>query len=151
MKTASFIFHGIRVCTITFLISHMALAIDNPDAPNDLNVFEEKSQKYEKEIGDVADNNRMVSELSRNYLKFLDDELNSAYHSVLDKVDEKQQRSLQTSQKAWLQYRDTEFAFIEANWTPDNFGSSSALSKSLYRSTIIRDRVRGLLSYLKNY
>ena len=65
--------------------------------------------------------------------------------SVFDRV------KLSPEQGRWLQFRDAESQFIGANWTPQNFGSSSLLSRADYRATLVKQRVLTLLAYLQNY
>lgn len=130
---------------------HPAAAIDNPDGPDYLKAFGDRAQRYETEIAQSADNSIKTQQIGGTYQAFLDAELNKAYQLVLSNLDDARKAQLRTSQKAWLQYRDSEFNFIEKNWTMDSFGSSAPLSKNMYRAAIVRNRVEVLLMYLKNY
>lgn len=142
----------VTVCsTVALLAGTPVVAIDNPDAPDNLGVFKVQVRQYEDDLSVAAGNNRKLLEVGGQYRKFLDVELNKAYQSILSKVDDKNKAGLEASQKAWIQYRDAEFAFIAANWTPDEFGSSALLSKNQYATKITRDRIEVLLNYLKNY
>ena len=60
-------------------------------------------------------------------------------------------QALTFSQRQWGLFRDAESDFIGGNWSPKNFGSSSALSRADYRATLVRQRVVMLLAYLQNY
>ena len=60
-------------------------------------------------------------------------------------------QDLVRSQKSWLIFRDAEMRFIANNWTPQDFGSSSATSQAAYRAALIRGRVETLLGYLRSY
>jgi len=133
------------------MMSSVAFAIDNPDAPDYIEAFQTKSRSFETKIEESADNGRSYAETSRNYEKFLDSELSTAYSLLQAKLADTQKSQLRESQKAWILYRDKEIEFVNANWTQQNFGSSSAISRNNYRSTIIRGRVEQLLNYLKNY
>lgn len=144
----------IRVTGLTLAAAMMCstvFAIDNPDAPDYIEAFHTKSKKFETAIEGSSDNGRAYAEATHNYEKFLDSELNTAYRMLQAKLAETQKSQLRESQKAWIQYRDKEIEFVDANWTQQNFGSSSSISRHNYRATIIRERVEQLLNYLKNY
>lgn len=126
-------------------------AIDNPDAPDYLGAFQKEAQFYEQQIDDSDSNGRELAEARGRYLKFLDDELNKTYQLLQGKLSEPSKQALLNSQRAWLKFRDSETTFIDTNWTPQNFGSSSALSRHGYRAALTRHRVEQLLAYLKNY
>jgi uncharacterized protein YecT (DUF1311 family) len=135
----------------TMLFTIPASALDNPDSPDDLKAFFDQANRLENDLAESADNNQKVIEAGARYQAFLDSELNKAYQSVLQKLGGQQKTQLQQSQRIWIQYRDAEFAFIGENWTQESFGSSAQLSRAMYRSTVIRDRVEMLLNYQKNY
>lgn len=127
-----------------------AWAVDNPDAPNYVAEFEQRAKPFEDKIDQAAGSGAVV-EAYAGYERFLDDELNHAYAALARKLDLKGKLQLQRSQRAWLTFRDAEATFIRDNWTMQRFGSSSQLSRGAYRSTIAKDRILGLLNYLKNY
>ncbi len=136
-----------------WLMTHGALcvALDNPDAADLVSEFQARSEKYETVIYQQAQTERETVLAYRHYEQFLDQELNQAYSALMEKLKGAPKRALTVSQRHWIQYRDAEFMFIASNWTVANFGTSSALSKGAYRTTLIKDRVVGLLNYLKNY
>ncbi len=142
---------AMAVCALLIGLSSGCFALDNPDAPDYLGQFQAQANKYETALDESSDNTRAYAEASGRYEKFLDMELNTAYRNLHNKLDAPQKEKLQASQKAWLSYRDTEFSFITDNWSQQNFGSSSLLSRAMYRASIVRNRVEQLLSYLKNY
>lgn len=139
---AAFVFTG---------LTPSALAIDNPDAANHVADFQKRAQVFEGMIHQHAKTNQDSLKAYAEYEQFLDKELNQSYKSVLTALDADRKEKLQDSQRDWLKYRDSEFAFIAANWTTKNFGSSVTLSRGAYRNAIVRDRVISLLHYLKNY
>lgn len=126
-------------------------AIDNPDAPDYVADFQKRSQTFEANIHQRAKTTQDTLKAYSDYEQFLDKELNQAYKLLTAKLGADVKEKIQLSQRDWLKYRDSEFAFIAANWTTKNFGSSATLSRGAYRSSIIRDRVIALLHYLKNY
>lgn len=126
-----------------------AWAIDNPDAPNYVTAFEQRARPFEDKISQAAGSGAVVAAYA-GYERFLDAELNHAYAALASKLDKPRKTQLQRSQRAWLGFRDAEAAFITSNWTMQRSGSSSGLSRGAYRSTLIRDRIMGLLNYLKN-
>lgn len=127
-----------------------ARAIDNPDAPDRTAAFERRAQPLEERLGAAA-NATELTQASSAYARFLDAELNQAYQELLSQVPAGARAALVQSQRAWLRYRDAEAAFIDRHWTREAFGSSSALSRADYRSTLVRQRVLTLLSYLRSY
>jgi len=136
-------------CMIIVGIS--SLAIDNPDMPDYVAEFRARSQVHESAINQEAQTTQDYVYAYAAYERFLDEELNSAYRSLIDRLDEKALQRLIRSQGSWLKYRDIEFEFIETNWRIENFGSSSVISRGAYRTTLVKDRVILLLHYLKNY
>ncbi|MGR8929369.1 MAG: lysozyme inhibitor LprI family protein [Gammaproteobacteria bacterium] len=143
----------IRTGVVLLLIgaSPAGLAIDNPDAPDWLGDFEARSAQFEQRIQHDAKNQTEIIQLYAQYAEFLDASLNEAYGRLSANLGASEQVALKRSQRLWLQFRDAEFAFIDQNWTPANFGSSSALSRSAYRSQIVKNRVVQLLHYVINF
>jgi uncharacterized protein YecT (DUF1311 family) len=129
----------------------LCFAIDNPDGPNHIAKFEATSKYFEINIQKKARNDSETVLAYKEYEKFLDEELNRAYAALMQRLKEPSKQNLLASQRRWLQYRDAEFLFIASNWTVENFGSSSIISRSGFRTKILRDRVVGLLYYLQNY
>ena len=149
-------FNNSRLAILIFvlwLISHgsLCIAIDNPDAPDFVSEFQARCEKFEILINKQTQNEREVILAYKRYEQFLNQELNQAYLALTKKMGEAPRQNMVQSQRRWLQYRDAEFIFITSNWTVENFGTSSALSRGTYRTAIIKDRVVGLLHYLKNY
>lgn len=133
------------------VLPQTAFTIDNPDSADYVAIFRAKVQKYESELSESAGNNKAFAATANRYEKFLDEELNIAYRQLLTKISDKQKVQLLESQKAWLKYRDDEGEFIDGNWNPQNFGSSSLISQHMYKESIVRNRVEQLLHYFKNY
>ena len=129
----------------------LCLAIDNPDGPNYVAEFQAKSKNFEMNIQKKARNDSEIVFAYKEYEKFLDEELNRTYAALMQRLKEPSKQNLLVSQRRWVQYRDAEFLFIASNWTVENFGSSASISRSGFRTTILRDRVVGLLYYLQNY
>jgi uncharacterized protein YecT (DUF1311 family) len=127
------------------------MAIDNPDAPDYLGEFETRTAPIELSI---INNSQTTLDYVEGYKKLessLDKELNSAYQQLMAKLELEQKEMLKKSQRQWITFRDKEFSFIGNNWSRQNFGSSSAISVGAYRTQLIRNRTRQLLTYLKNY
>ncbi len=136
---------------LTALISHIAFAIDNPDAPDYIAAFKARAKAHEQAVDNPELTNRGVLKAYDDYRLFLDDELNKAYKLLQGKLSKAQQDELKKSQQHWIKFRDAEFEFIQNNWTRDNFGSSAGRSRGTYRCSIIESRVIQLLQYAKNY
>lgn len=125
-------------------------ALDNPDAPNFINLF----KKQEKPLLDKIENasgTRATILAYHEYNLFLKSELNKTYISLLEKIPDERKTELADSQNKWKMYRDLEFKFINNNWNRTDFGSSFSVSRGDYTSTIIRNRLIQLLHYLQNY
>lgn len=133
------------------LIALSCSAIDNPDSPDYLDAFHVREEPYKKAVEDPEGDGRSLAEARGRYLKFLDEELNGAYGRLKQALPEPSREQLTLSQRSWVKFRDTEAAFIDSNWSPQNFGSSSSISRVDYRATIVRDRIEQLLMYLKNH
>lgn len=128
-----------------------ALALDNPDAPDRVAAFEAREAPHRRAVEQGADTTEAYRTAYADYEAFLDTELNRAYQALMAELDEPGQARLRTAQRAWIEYRDAAFAFIDRNWRRETFGSSSVISRGDYRTRIIRDRVMTLLRYLGNY
>ena len=133
------------------IASSFSHALDNPDAPDYLGDFKTKAEKYESNMQETADNNNNFLEASQLYEKFLDSEINTAYRNLAKNLSDEERTQLQISQRAWLRFRDEETKFVAQNWRQENFGSSSVISRNMYRVAIMRARIEQLLTYLKNY
>jgi uncharacterized protein YecT (DUF1311 family) len=141
---------GTLILCMTFT-APLAYAIDNPDAPDEVAAFEQRAKPFEERFNNQT-NTSGINQAGADYAKFLDEELNSAYQRLLKKLDTPNAREqLRKSQHAWLAYYQAETNFIWTNWTPANFGSSSALSRQQYRNSLLKERVEVLLHYLRNY
>ena len=128
-----------------------AFAVDNPDAPDHVTEFRARAAPFEEKAQRGARNEREIVQVYAEYERFLDAELNGAYSALVRRLPAEAKKRLVHSQRRWLQFRDAEFSFIAENWRPEQFGSSYAVSRGAYRTSIVRDRTITLLHYLKNY
>jgi len=145
-------FRSIGIIFTAWLLfsAQSSLAIDNPDAPDITATFNTQSAKYETAIQNAPDQSE-IDKAYAKYNEFLDHALNQNYTALSKQLKPESKQALIRSQRAWLQFRDAEAAFIADNWSTENFGSSSALSRNAYRAEIIKQRILELLDYLKNY
>ena len=127
-----------------------AWALDNPDAPDRVAAFSQRMQPLQDAFATQTTQQGLAA-AGAAYAKALDAELNRSYQQLLGRLDASAAEKLRISQRAWLAHIKAETAFIDANWTPAHFGSSSALSRIDYRNTLVRERVVVLLRYLQNY
>ncbi len=141
---------GLLLISFSLLINPV-FAIDNPDAPDLIGEFETREQVFLKAINNPRNSSRDYLIAYDDYQKFLDDELNRAYHLIKSKLSTERQQELKSSQRNWIKFRDAEFELIKNTWTRQNFGSSAGISRGSYRSTVIKNRVLQLLHYAKNY
>ncbi|NOX91104.1 MAG: DUF1311 domain-containing protein [Gammaproteobacteria bacterium] len=133
------------------LLTSFVFAIDNPDSPDFIGEFEVREQVFLKAINNPHNGSKDYLTAYDDYLKFLDDELNRAYYLVKSRLPIKRQQELKSSQRSWIKFRDEEFKLITNTWVRRDFGSSAGISRGSYRSTIVRNRVLQLLSYVKSY
>ena len=136
---------------LLFALNTLCFALDNPDSPDYVGDFKKKIAPIEKYLSQEA---KTTLDIDQGYVKLekaLDQELNAAYKLLISKLDPKEKESMKYSQIQWLKFRDAEFKWIVENWDNKKFGSSSAISRGHYRTTIIKERVLHLLNYLKNY
>ena len=126
-------------------------ALDDPDAPDYVAEFNARAVPYEQAISERAGSPGQLGALFADYEKFLDAELNKAYRALAKHLDGSRRQALLEAQKRWLAFRDAEFRFIADNWTVEQFGTSSTLSRGSYRTSLVKDRTVALLHYLKNY
>ena len=147
-KTSSAIHLALLLAVSLF---NPACAIDNPDAPDYIAALELREKSYQQSINKPENSSRDYLIAFDDYQTFLDKELNKAYQLVMSKLPEARKAELKASQRQWIKYRDAEFELIKNNWSKQNFGSSSAISRGSYRCKLIKDRVVQLLDYAKNY
>ena len=131
-------------------VASSAFAIDNPDLPDYVAEFEARAKPYESKIGQTGSGTIPAGQDYADFAKFLDTELNQAYSQLMKKLDPKRKEELKASQKSWITFRDSEGKFIQNNWNQAKNGSSYVLSVGAFRSSIVRDRVKALLQYLKD-
>ena len=142
---------GLLAIAIVCVVASLSSAIDNPDAPDYIGKFKSNEKYYQDKINDPRNTSRDYLTAYDDYLLFLDKELNKAYSLLMAKIPEVQREDLKDSQKKWITFRDAEFEFINNNWTRNNFGSSSVISRGAYRSSIVKNRIIQLLQYASNY
>lgn len=136
---------------VLLFFSVVCQAIDNPEVPDLTAEFQTRADIFEQTINHQAQNQSEIDTAYREYSKFLDQELNTVYTALVMQLSDDSKQALIRSQRLWLQFRDAEFGFIDKNWTLLQFGSSSAISRSAYRTSIAKHRVIELLDYAKNY
>ena len=124
-------------------------ALDNPDKPNYVAEFEARIKPLENYVQSKARSNREYAEGYTALLEALDKELNIAYKNLIKKLPKENQKILRLSQKHWLNFRDAEIAFLSDQFTRENYGSSSVITRGTYISTLIKSRIKSLLWYRK--
>lgn len=135
---------------LTFILT-TAHAIDNPDSADLMSEFKKREQIYLKSIANPANGTRDTIRAYNEYKIFLDKELNKAYSLLKSKLPPERQKELKISQRNWIKFRDAEFKLINNNWNRSDFGSSFAISRGDYSSTIIKNRLMQLFNYASNY
>ena len=141
-KTSAFLL-GLVLCASAF-------ALDNPDAPPRVTQFLVKAKPYEDRLA-AESSQPQFGQAADAYSQFLDAELNDVYSALLRHLDLPNRQALVRSQRDWLAFRNSEFGFIDANWSRAHFGNSSMISRADYRTAILKQRVVTLLQYLQNY
>lgn len=142
--------HAAGAWALLALAGGPARAIDNPDAPDWTAAFNARAKPLEDRWSAEAGGPGETA-AAQAYARFLDTELNQAYQALLKQLRGEPRRALLQSQRQWLGFRDAELRFIDGNFTPQAFGSSSSLSRADYRASLIKRRVLSLLAYLQNY
>jgi uncharacterized protein YecT (DUF1311 family) len=127
-----------------------AAAIDHPDAPDRVAAFSDEADRLETAMLDAAATADFVMAGSR-YQAFLDEQLSAAFDSLKRRLAPAEAEALAESQRLWERFREQEKRFIDGNWTPASFGSSSLLSRHHYLAQLTRTRTEQLLHYLRNY
>jgi uncharacterized protein YecT (DUF1311 family) len=133
------------------LLSGRCAAIDNPDRPDPVAAFEARCLPFESRV-DQASTTAEFGRAFGDYDRFLDQELGQAYNALAAALPAPgPKQALERTQQAWAQFRDAESRFIADNWTREQFGSSSQISRGQYRVAVVKARVIQLLHYLANY
>jgi uncharacterized protein YecT (DUF1311 family) len=142
---------GLTAITLIGLAAAPSFGVDDPDAPDLMADFQHRASTYEARINANAGRTYEVVEAYADYQRFLDAELTKDYAALAQKLAPAPRAMLIESQRRWLAYRDAGFRFIDGNWTQGQFGTSAALSRGAYRSSIVKERITALIQYLKNY
>lgn len=135
-RTLSLIFIGASQ------ILGMVNALENMDSPDLINKFKENEKTYLKEIENPNNGTRDTIHAYHNY---------KIYNILKSKLSSERQKELEISQINWIKFRDAEFKLINNNWDRPSFGSSFAVSRGDYSSTIIKNRLMQLFHYSANY
>jgi uncharacterized protein YecT (DUF1311 family) len=75
--------------------------------------------------------------------------LNDNYDALLGKLSKEEQEKLRASQRAWVQFRDLEFAFSAQFWSGFS-GTMYQVSAAASRCDVVKKRALELGSYLAN-
>lgn len=125
--------------------------LDKPDTKDRVADFRQRAETYQQRIQQEAETTQEYIRAYAEYEAFLEKELDRAYQALRDELSDDEATRLARSQEAWRRFRQREQAFIKGNWTRENFGSSSHLSRGAYRTRLLKQRVISLLHYLNNY
>lgn len=140
-----------NILIILILSSFVLLGLDNPDSPDYVADFEKRIKPFENYISEKAST---TLDFIQGYKKLeteLDKELNSAYKLIQSKLNGNNKELLKKSQIQWIKFRDAEFLWLSTNFTKEKFGSSVYITIGSFRTQIIKDRVKELLWYTKQY
>jgi uncharacterized protein YecT (DUF1311 family) len=135
---------------ILLCITFNAFAIDNPQRIDLYKNFQKKTNSLTLKISQETDDSKAIIMYSE-YNKYLEKELNTIYSKLLKEVNIDNKKKLIESQKKWLLFRTSEIKFLESNWTLNNFGTSSRLSKPSHIAEITRNRIETLMAYYVEY
>ncbi|GGY81461.1 lysozyme inhibitor LprI family protein [Marinobacter zhanjiangensis] len=122
-------------------------AIDNPDAPNYLEDFRSEASSYEKAIYNDAQATSDSMKAYRDYIGFLEEQLDTATFALARKLSGSEREAFDEARGAWEAYQKAENAFVSTVWTPQNFGSSSAMSRLGFYAELLRSRIERLQKY----
>lgn len=135
----------------SLVLPAVSAGIDNPDTKDRVAAFKQRAQPYQVRINEQAETTQEYISAYAAYEAFLEKELDRAYQSLRDELSDDKAAQLAQSQQAWRRFRKREQNFIEENWTQENFGTSSHVSRGAYRTRLLKQRVISLLHYLNNY
>lgn len=122
-------------------------AIDNPDAPDYLGDFLTEASSYEQVIYVDAQTASDAMEAYREYIGFLEEELVTVTFALEAEFSGSEREAFDKARNAWEAYQEAEKAFISTVWTPQNFGSSSAMSRLAFYTELLKSRILQLQKY----
>lgn len=76
-----------------------------------------------------------------------DGKLNEVYSAILPQLSRELQRDLRDAERAWLRFRDADFAFASTFYLEVKEGSMWWPASQAYQAYAVRDRVVDLMSY----
>lgn len=129
------------LCLLAF--AWAAGAVDNPDAPDYIGEFRQRSAVLEEAVSEAAGGSA-ASELGA-WIEFLQSELSQAEAELTDVLSAPERQRLQRAQAAWRKQADVDQALMRAVWTRERAGSSAALAVGLERGHALQQRVEFLL------
>lgn len=129
------------LCALAFALA--AGAVDNPDAPDYIGEFRQRSAAHEQAVQEAAGGNAST-ELGL-WVAFLERELAQTEAALAAELDEGAQRRLQRAQSSWRKQFLADEALIREVWSRERAGSSAPLSTGLERAAALQQRVEFLL------
>lgn len=129
------------LCALGFALA--VSAVDNPDAPDYIGEFRQRSAPYEQAVSEAAGGNASA-ELS-TWIEFLEVELTQTEAALSAALPDGERRRLQRAQSSWRRQAITDETLARAVWTRERVGSSASLSLGLERVAALQQRVELLL------
>jgi hypothetical protein len=129
------------LCALGFAL--LASAVDNPDAPDEIGEFRQRSAPFEQAVSEAA-GGAASAELGA-WIEFLEAELTQAEAALDAALPDSERPRLQRAQAAWRKQTIADEALARAVWTRERVGSSASLALGLERAAALQQRVELLL------
>jgi len=129
------------LCALGFALS--ASAVDNPDAPDDIGEFRQRSAPFEQAVSEAA-GGAASAELG-DWIEFLEAELRQTEDALSAALPDSERSRLQRAQATWRKQTIADEALARAVWTRERVGSSASLALGLERAAALQQRVELLL------
>jgi hypothetical protein len=129
------------LCALGFALS--ASAVDNPDAPDHIGEFRQRSAPFEQAVSEAA-GGAASAELG-DWIEFLETELTQTEDALSAALPDSERSRLQRAQATWREQTIADEALARAVWTHERVGSSASLALGLERAAALQQRVELLL------
>ncbi|MYL26290.1 MULTISPECIES: lysozyme inhibitor LprI family protein [Halomonadaceae] len=143
--------HQVAVLLLAIMVPMFAYGLDNPDKPDLVASFQSRAEPYKERIRNKSETTQQYRKAYSDYRVFLEKELESSYQKLIQALPDSRTKSFKRSQKQWAAFQDSEFRFIDDNWSHTSFGSSSVISRGGYKTQVLENRIILILQYLQNY
>jgi uncharacterized protein YecT (DUF1311 family) len=144
------------VCTVSamrilILLMAMVLPLTAPRALMADEALEKLDAEMEKKAEEAGGASSGSARVYADYADLWDKEMNRLYKQMMAELPEAQKNALRESQRAWLKYRDAQWAWIESAYTADALPTMYMSFRAYAHMDVVRQRALDLAQRWEGY